>query len=221
MAFAAPHINLLVVGRSIVGIGCGIAVVVVPNYLNEVAPPERKGSIGVLNQLGIVTGILLGQTSSLLLGTGDTWKFVFLISSAIALLHFVLSAKAVESPVWLAGLAGSEQAGESESTRLLDEEATANGERIAQGQTPPKTILGVFRSPLTRKGLRIVILTQIVQQASGINAVLYYSTDILGNILHGKAGYVALMITAVNFVMTFPPLWLIDRIGRRPLLLSS
>ena len=86
-----------------------------PNYLNEVAPPDRKGSIGVLNQLGIVTGILLGQSSSLALASTHTWKYVFLVSSAIALVHILASAKAVESPVWLAGLAGSEQqAGESE-----------------------------------------------------------------------------------------------------------
>lgn len=98
-------------------IGCGIAVVVVPTYLSEIAPPERKGSIGVLNQLGIVTGILLGQSASLALASTTSWQCVFLISAVIAVAHVLASGKAVESPIWLAGLASAESAGESECMR--------------------------------------------------------------------------------------------------------
>lgn len=93
--------------------GCGISVVVVPTYLNEIAPPDRKGSIGVLNQLGIVTGIFVGQTSSLALATSQTWSYVFLISAALAGVHVIAGSKANESPIWLAGASAGNTIGES------------------------------------------------------------------------------------------------------------
>jgi len=92
--------------------------------------------------------------------------------------------------------------------RLLNDNNQTEGQGVSK--PPPTTILGLFTSPLTRKGLRIVLITQIAQQASGINAVLYYSTDIMKNALPTNAGYIALLITAVNLVMTFPAILLIN-----------
>jgi len=61
----------------------------------------------------------------------------------------------------------------------------------------------------------------ISQQVSGINAILYYSNDILSRVLSDAGPYVSLGITFVNVLMTFPPIFLIDRVGRKPLLLAS
>lgn len=226
MAFAAPHLWILLLGRFAIGIGCGIVVVIVPNYLSEIAPADKRGSVGVLNQLGIVTGIFVGQAVSIALASPSLWRFVPIVSACIAAAQGILSPKMVESPVWLAEQAGGDGAQTDETSRLLadgtlrtDEESIASAQSTSKA--PPKTMRGALTSPLTRKGLRIVLITQIFQQISGINAVLYYSSDIMKHVFPTKAGYIALMITGVNFLMTFPPLYLIDRVGRRPLLLTS
>jgi len=67
----------------------------------------------------------------------------------------------------------------------------------------------------------VVVLAMVTQQGSGINAVIYYSTDILGRVLPTNAAYISLLIAVLNVVMTFAPVLLIDRLGLRTLLLSS
>ena len=208
--------------RFIVGIGCGLATVIVPTYLAEIAPPERKGSIGVLNQLGIVTGVFIGQASSLALASPKLWRFVMTISAVVAAIQIFSSAGLQESPVWGGGKAVHSDASAAASSEVLFDEEMAAQERLlddarqpshrptGSSSPPPTTMLGVLTSPITRKGLRIVLLTQMTQQASGINAVMYFSTDIMKTALPDMAGYIALMITGVNFAMTFAPLLLAD-----------
>ncbi|MBW0498665.1 hypothetical protein O181_038380 [Austropuccinia psidii MF-1] len=75
--------------------------------------------------------------------------------------------------------------------------------------------------PALANGLKIVLLTQIAQQLSGINAVLYYSTSIMKSVLPTQAIYISLFICAINLLMTFPPIFLVDRLGRKSLLLFS
>lgn len=72
-----------------------------------------------------------------------------------------------------------------------------------------------------RRPLVVVSSAMISQQVSGINAVLYYSNDIFSRVLPDAGPYVSIGITLVNTLMTFPPIFLIDRVGRRPLLLAS
>ncbi|GAK63512.1 general substrate transporter [Moesziomyces antarcticus] len=82
---------------------------------------------------------------------------------------------------------------------------------------------GLFRDPDVRPGAVLVILTQLGQQLSGINAVLYYSVGILGSILPALAGSIGILITLINIAMTFPPMLLIDehRVGRKNLMVGS
>lgn len=126
--------------RFMVGIGCGIVVVVVPNYLSEIAPPDRRGSVGVLNQLGIVTGIFIGQAVSISLATPSLWRFVPIVSASVAAAQGVLSAKMVESPVWLAGQAGADdvRADESEcKLASLTSGARNTADPVLRNSIPP------------------------------------------------------------------------------------
>ena len=166
-----------------------------PNYLSEIAPADKRGSVGVLNQLGIVTGIFVGQAVSIALASPSLWRFVPIVSACVAAAQGILSPKMVESPVWLAEQAGGDGVRTDESeckqclasisthemqltrpvaaaSRLLadgtlrtDEESIASAQSTSKA--PPKTMIGVLTSPLTRKGLRIVLITQIFQQISG------------------------------------------------------
>ncbi|KAH8913683.1 general substrate transporter [Atractiella rhizophila] len=73
-----------------------------------------------------------------------------------------------------------------------------------------------------RRGFRVIVFALTGQQLSGINAVMYYSTDIMSSVLDlGSAKYISLFITLVNLLMTFPPIFLIDRVGRKSLVLIS
>lgn len=164
--------------------------------------------LGVLNQVGIVSGIFTGQCASIALSRQATWRFVPVITAGIAALQILSAAKMKESPVWLAHKAGSPEESNEERDSSFQTDSDA-GEKLwrrkwlrrltrtffcvgihdrllaataeptdseggmaprSVSKAPPQTIWGVITSPLTRKGLRIVVITQIAQQASGINA---------------------------------------------------
>ncbi|KAE8211192.1 hypothetical protein CF327_g5032 [Tilletia walkeri] len=266
------------------GLGAGIGVVVVPLYLNEISPPAIQGSIGVLNQLGIVFGIMVAQALGALPSvTGPSakstaWRMVPLVSCASSLFQLFLGGilpicgvrVVVESPVWeeengqggpsaahdarkriwsqralldfeqarrdqgeavtVVGAASLNEDVEQEQEGLLAstdggaaEGASATGRRRKTGRTPQLSFFEIWTDPDTRRGLGLVVFTQLAQQLSGINAVLYFSTGILKKLLPASAELVGLGITVINALMTFPPIYLIDerRFGRRKLLLVS
>ncbi|KAL9938802.1 hypothetical protein V8E36_002521 [Tilletia maclaganii] len=283
--------------RFLQGLGAGIGVVVVPLYLNEISPPSIQGSMGVLNQLGIVIGIMVAQGLGALPSvTGSkakatAWRMVPLVSCASSLLQLLLGGIlpfcglrfVPESPVWLeengqpatsslsderygtAAVSGSssaqdvrkrlwgqralldfdqarrdigeglsESAGsgadadEHEQESLLAASAGGNGIaptlRRRHGERARQlSFFEIWADPDTKRGLALVVFTQLAQQLSGINAVLYYSTGILKKVLPASAELVGLGITVINALMTFPPIYLIDegRLGRRKLLLVS
>ncbi|EST07616.1 General substrate transporter [Kalmanozyma brasiliensis GHG001] len=111
--------------------------------------------------------------------------------------------------------------GDEERQGLLSDEEPSDA--------PPTTtddqvgLAGLFSDPQLRPGAILIILTQLGQQLSGINAVLYYSVGILGSILPTLAPSIGLLITLINILLTFPPIYLIDehRVGRRRLMLLS
>ncbi|TKY86806.1 hypothetical protein EX895_004447 [Sporisorium graminicola] len=84
-------------------------------------------------------------------------------------------------------------------------------------------LTSLFTDPQVRPGATLIVLTQLGQQLSGINAVLYYSVGILGSILPSLAGSIGILITIINIIMTFPPIYLIDehRVGRKNLMVGS
>jgi len=86
---------------------------------------------------------------------------------------------------------------------------------------PTMSTMDVLKSTELRRPLIIMLWIFTAQQGSGINAVMYYSNDILGRELPELAAYVSLLVTVVNVLMTFPPIFLIERLGRRFILLSS
>ncbi|KAK0566066.1 Bifunctional purine biosynthesis protein PurH [Tilletia horrida] len=262
------------------GLGAGIGVVIVPLYLNEISPPALQGSIGVLNQLGIVIGIMIAQAlGALPWVTGPkakptAWRMVPLVSCASSLIQLVIGGLlpvcgldlVSESPIWLeenlqrSVPAGSTQ-GETDGVvaahnvrkrlwgqkALLDFDQTRRNRGEADGGEAEQendsllqesgggvrsrsadrlkqlSFFEIWTDPETRAGLSLVVFTQLAQQLSGINAVLYYSTGILKKVLPASAELVGLGITVINALMTFPPIYLIDesRLGRKRLLLLS
>ncbi|KAJ6547138.1 general substrate transporter [Mycena capillaripes] len=230
----SASVGVLGLGRLLVGVGSGIGLCVGPIYLSEIAPSKISGNVGVLTQLGIVLGIMITQAIGLRFATPTQWRTVLFFSAAGSVAQFFLSSVMVESPAWLGGKGQVEpkkvvarklwgqshlppvSAAASVEDPLLDELEAHRDESITALTVPQVLAAREFRQPLA-----IVCFAMLSQQLSGINAVLYYSNDILSKSLPEFGPYVSLGITIVNVLMTFPPILLIERMGRRQLLTIS
>jgi len=221
--------------RFLVGVGSGIGICVGPIYIAEIAPSKISGNIGVLTQLGIVLGIMITQVAGFRFATPAEWRLVLFASSFVGFLQLVCSYLVVETPTWL-GIKNRPEEKKAVSRRLWgahsnhvsssvadDENPLLDGSeaRRSQTQTDTATVAQLFFSQELRKPLMVVCFAMLSQQISGINAVLYYSNEILSKSLPGWGPYVSLGITVVNVIMTFPPIILIERVGRRSLLTLS
>ncbi|PFH49091.1 hypothetical protein AMATHDRAFT_81473 [Amanita thiersii Skay4041] len=227
----SASVHTLGFGRFLIGIGSGIGICVGPIYLAEIAPSTISGNVGVLTQLAIVFGIMTTQSIGLRLATPTEWRVVFFVSCALCLAQLVTSPFVTESPAWLAARKRLDQhqiaqkklwgSTVAPSTRddledpLLDSSAGAHKEESIVN------IPTLLASRELRRPLMIMCLAMMSQQLSGINAVLYYSNDILAKSLPEFGPYISLGITIINVLMTFPPIILIERLGRKRLLAIS
>jgi MFS transporter, SP family, arabinose:H+ symporter len=214
--------------RFVSGLGIGASSMICPVYIAEIAPAARRGRLGTLFQLGIVTGIFL--TLFVNLGVqhlGDAawnarlgWRWMLGLEAAPALAFLGLLFVVPESPRWLV------RAGrESEARAVLEkivppEEATREIDAV-------KTVLreeGGFAELLHarfRRPLIISVGVMAMSQFSGINAIIYYSTKIFASAGVGVETSFAstALVGLVNLVFTFVAIAFVDRAGRRPLLL--
>ncbi|KAG6820801.1 hypothetical protein H0H93_011566, partial [Arthromyces matolae] len=219
-------------GRFIIGLGSGVGICVSPVFLSEIAPSSISGTVGVLTQFGIVLGIMTTQAMGLRFATPTQWRVVFFFSFLLSAGHILLSYIAAESPVWLGNrgrqddrkhvcnklwVPGASDTADSDSDPLLDNlEARRENSQVMTITVPKLLVAREMRRPLA-----IICLAMAAQQLSGINAVLYYSNAILSKALPELGPYVSLGITIVNVIMTFPPIVLIERVGRQRLLAIS
>ncbi|CAG8494636.1 9057_t:CDS:2 [Ambispora gerdemannii] len=259
----------LAVGRALSGIGSGVVTVVVAMYLSEVSTPEYRGTFGVMNQLGIVIGILFAQVEGLYLSTIPGWRLILLTGGIIGLIQTILLGFVVESPKYLATLPDGYTAAKKSLQKLrgtLNVDSELNSwkpmaagvlEGLISGNednfevdSPSVVVDGdddnnnsetpavVFHARNRdahddinfwkfisnshyRPALIVVLLLQLTQQFSGINAVMFYSTTILGEIIPDKSELVTVYISIVNTIMTVVSAVLIDKAGRKILLLFS
>jgi len=217
----------LVCFRFLGGVAIGAASVVCPMYISEIAPARRRGFLVCVSQLNIVGGILLAYGSNYLiahfLGADDpaAWRWMFGVMAAPSLL-FLLSALSVpESPRWLVKRARPADA-EAVLRRLGHDNPAAATREIEASLASEKRVGGdrLFQ----RKYLKPLLLVGMVatfNQLDGINAVIYYTTDIFRMAGADRAGALmeSVIVGLANLVMTLVGMVLIDRVGRKPLLL--
>ncbi|KAI0028353.1 general substrate transporter [Vararia minispora EC-137] len=240
----ASEYGLLLLGRTFVGVGSGIGLCVCPIFLSEVSPSKIRDSVGVLTQFAIVIGIMITQLIGLRFATPTQWRLVPAASCLISIVQLLLSPAIVETPEWLGqhhmnvaatsseraiwtvGLKYPQQAPDIEAP-LLDEAPSPLSDRPREREESV-SLLRLFFTPRLRRPLVIVCVAMISQQVSGailvllnMFQVLYYSNDILSKSLPELGPYISLGITVVNVLMTFPPIILIERMGRKRLLLVS
>ncbi|WRT67675.1 uncharacterized protein IL334_004647 [Kwoniella shivajii] len=239
----APHWILLALGRLLVGISSGIAICLVPPYLSMIArsSPElaaKSGQIGSMNQLAIVLGIFSAQFAGLIL-TGSkgnvpgSWRYVVAISGIVAAVQIVTAGQIVAPNEKPADVVPNSEGGDVEEgdvtrTRETDEAASpllpssSTSSSTSSVNPSEQLTLHSILGNRTLKGPAILVATfMAIQQLSGVNAVVFYSTPVLKPILPASAGMMSIGITVVNAVMTLPAIFLMDRLGRKTLLLAS
>jgi MFS transporter, SP family, sugar:H+ symporter len=236
VAGLAPNLTILVIGRVIGGVGVGVASVIAPAYIAEVAPARIRGRLGSLQQLAIVTGIFLsllvdfafaqaagGSREPLWFGL-EAWRWMFLAMAVPAIVYGTLVLTIPESPRYLiathkidearrvlAGLLGE---------RGLDAKIARIRETMERDKPPTWSELKGGRYgllPIVWVGLGLSVFQQFV----GINVIFYYS-----NVLWEAVGFSessAFIITviggAINIATTLIAIASVDKFGRRPLLL--
>ena len=223
-AFATDPYSFMV-ARFLGGLGVGVSTVAAPLFISEIAPPERRGRLAGMFQFNIVFGILVAFASNALLGGigENAWRWMLGIEAVPALLYSLMCLGLPESPRWLIGRKDDREAGKS-VLRLIDPAASeeaieARAEEIAAAAHEAGSTGGFWTSRLS-KPILLAFLIAFFNQLSGINAILYFAPRIFE--LTGLEEKAALLqsvgIGITNLVFTFVGLWLIDRLGRRTLL---
>ncbi len=216
--------TILVVGRIIVGLGIGLSSSTVPVYISEVAPADARGWQVSLFQLAITVGILLAYLVDYAFALIQGWRWMFGLAVVPAGIFGLGMIFLPESPRWLVRKGRREDARATLSrirgTADVDPEL-AEIERSLH-QAPESGRLSDLLAPSIRRSLVIGIGLAIFQQITGINTVIYYAPVIIQSAGISSASG-AILATAgiglVNVLMTIIAMRLIDRSGRKPLLL--
>jgi sugar porter (SP) family MFS transporter len=220
----APGIEVLVAGRFIIGVAVGMTSVAAPMYIAEVAPPAIRGRLVSFFQLAITLGILVAYLVDMALAESGSWRWMLGLAVIPGTLLAVGMLLMPESPRWLLKHRRNEEArrvlhlvrsqGVEEEVRDIEAEIAREGEGSWSD----------LLTPALRPALVVGIGLAVFQQVTGINAVIYYAPQIFLS-----AGFtsdaVALAATTgigvINVLATFIAIGLVDRAGRRPLLLAG
>lgn len=217
-----------VAARMLSGVAIGVSSMICPVYIAEIAPPAWRGRLGTLFQLGIVIGIFVTLfINGVIQKAGDLpwniaygWRWMLAAESLPALVFLVLLVPIPESPKWLVQ-AGRAAEAESILERIggqayAQNEIAAVREVLAAEEGSFSELL----SPVYRRPLAIAFVLMVGAQTSGINSIMYYSTEIFAGAT-GDANAAfrsSVWIGLVNLLATLAAIALIDKAGRKPLL---
>ncbi|BBX37851.1 sugar porter family MFS transporter [Mycolicibacterium mageritense] len=234
----APNIELVVLFRIVGGLGVGVASVIAPAYIAETSPPRIRGRLGSLQQLAIVTGIFVslaidallahlagGSREELWLGLA-AWRWMFLMMAIPAIVYGALAYTIPESPRYLVSKYRIPEARKVLTMLLGEKNLEITISRIQdslKSDRPPswrdlrKPTGGIHGIVWVGLGL------SVFQQFVGINVIFYYSNVLWEAVGFGESqAFVITVITSItNIVTTLIAIALIDKVGRKPLLLTG
>lgn len=234
LTFSVPD---LIVWRVIGGLGIGIASVVAPAYIAEVAPRQIRGSLASLQQLAITLGIFAALLSNALLVAAaggsadnvlwwglDAWRWMFLIGVIPAAVYGFLAFTMPESPRFLLARGRADEAREIFARLVPPADLDKTINELTNGiENDRKNKSASLAGPAL--GLQpivwIGIILSVFQQFVGINVIFYYSTSLWRAVGFDESNSLLIgVITSVtNVLVTLIAIWLVDRVGRKPLLL--
>jgi SP family arabinose:H+ symporter-like MFS transporter len=230
MCAFANNIEIFILGRIIGGIGVGIAILVAPIYIAEIAPARKRGWLVSFNQLLIVCGLTAAYFSNYFIlktipDPFTNWRWMLGVEIFPAIIYFIALLFIPESPRWLI-MHGHDLKALAVLTRV--EGATYAAKEYNEIKntisSEKKTGLGTQLKELFAKKMNLILIIGfglgILQQFSGINAILYYAPMVFESAGGGRdaAFLQAIVLGVVFIIMTIISMFLIDRLGRKPLL---
>ena len=220
----AHRFNTFVIFRFIGGLAVGGSSVLAPMYISEISPPKKRGRLTLSFQLAVVLGVLVAFFSDyLLLNTGkNNWRWMFMAEAVPALFFFGMLLFVKRSPRWLMKQGKTEEA--REVIKIVDPEEDT--ERVLQDirDSLNEEVISKNVYLLKKPYLKLVLIGISIgffNQFTGINTIMYYTTDIFrsaGFSTDSALGQVV-MIGLVNLIFTLVAMRIIDRIGRKKMLL--
>jgi MFS transporter, SP family, arabinose:H+ symporter len=229
MLFAAD-LHQFVLWRLIGGVGIGAASVISPNYIAEIAPTRVRGRCVTLYQLGIVVGILAAVFVNMLIQRmGDEawnisigWRWMFLAGVVPAVLFGLMILPAVESPRWLMKMGRRDQAigvlTEINGSDAARREAAEIENSLASEEGHMSELFTTFRRPLL-----LGIMLAGLQQISGVTPLFSFLPEIFraAGTATSDAFFQSVLVSLINLLFTLFALWLVDRAGRKTLILAG
>ncbi|KAL3618961.1 hypothetical protein CASFOL_037189 [Castilleja foliolosa] len=221
----SQSIETMILGRLLAGIGIGISSAIVPLYISEISPTEIRGTLGSVNQLFICIGILAALVAGLPLARNPLWwRTMFGIAVIPSVLLALGMAFSPESPRWLYQQGRISDA-ELSIKRLYGKERVAEVisdlDAAAQGSSEPEAGWFDLFSSRYRKVVSVGAALFLFQQLAGINAVVYYSTSVFRSAGITSDVAASALVGAANVFGTTVASSLMDKQGRRSLLLTS
>ncbi len=229
MLFAA-NLHQFVFWRLIGGVGIGAASVISPNYIAEIAPTRVRGRCVTLYQLGIVVGILAAVFVNMLIqrmgneawNISTGWRWMFLAGVVPAILFGLMILAAVESPRWLMKMGRRDQAidvlAKINGSGAAAREAAEIENSLAREEGHISELFTVFRRPLL-----LGIMLAGLQQISGITPLFSFLPEIFraAGTATGDAFFQSVLVSLINLLFTLFALWLVDRAGRKTLIITG
>lgn len=223
------NVTGLIIARMIGGLGVGMASTLSPLYIAEIAPARNRGRLVSIYQFAVVTGIFVTFFINLTIeGLGDdawdiayAWRWMLGFGIAPGVIYLLLLLLIPETPRWLMK--------QNQEVRALEVLERMNGKEAAKSdlqeilnlkENDTASLKELFR-PALRIPLVVGVVLAILQQITGINAIMYYAPEIFKQMGSGTNTALSqtVLVGLVNFVFTLLALWLIDKVGRRVLLL--
>ncbi|QBA64725.1 sugar porter family MFS transporter [Muriicola soli] len=215
-----------IIARIIGGIGIGGAILIAPIYIAEIAPPKLRGSLVSFNQLNIVIGISVAYFSNYFLINieGESWRWMLGVEAIPALIYFISLWTVPKSPRWLIQKLNKIELARKILAKIGGEEYAELTIQEIQRGVDKKEEKGKLADILSSKYATIMIIAlgiAFFQQITGINAIFYYAPTIFEQAggSTDSSFLQAIVVGLTNLVFTLVAIWLIDKLGRKPLLL--
>lgn len=221
----APDVEILCIVRFVLGLAVGTASFVAPMYIAEQSPKSLRGGMTALNQVMITLGIFAAYLSDFALsGVSANWRWMFAVEAIPGAALAIAMLLVPHTPRWLAQRGRTEEAqgvlrrtrgGGDVDAELKDIQDVSGAER----HTRLRALFGSRLRPFLLVGVTLAVLQQLV----GINAVIYFGAPVLKfmGLTTGTAVYEAISLGAVNFIAALGAALLLDRVGRRPMLIAG
>jgi sugar porter (SP) family MFS transporter len=223
-AALAPGTITLVTARLVAGMAIGIASFVAPLYISEIAPVAIRGKLVSINQVALTSGIVISYLIDYAFAGSQAWRWMFALAVVPAAAFGIGLIFIPNSPRWLVARGHTDQARAVLKRIRSPDQVEGELGQIGQSVAQQKGTWSELLSPLLRSAMIVGVGLAIAQQVTGINTVIYYAPTILkfAGMSSAPAAILASVgVGIVNVVLTLVAMQLIDRVGRRPLLLVS